>query len=124
MKNLEHLEQVALIKWASFQNIPHTNIKINDFLAAIPNGGNRNVITGSMLKSEGVKRGFPDLFFCYPKGKYHGLFIELKAPVKSARVSEFQKEWLSKLADVGYKTSVCYGFEQARQMILDYLCEV
>ena len=62
MKNQEHLEQSALIKWADMQPLARYTFKagkIGDFLAACPNGGNRSAVTGAILKAEGVKRGFP-----------------------------------------------------------------
>lgn len=62
MKNLEHLEQKALIEWADMQPLARYTFKagkINDYLVATPNGGKRSVQTGAILKAEGVKRGFP-----------------------------------------------------------------
>lgn len=123
MKNIEHQEQVALIKWAGYQHLPNSNLKIGDFLVAIPNGGSRNVITGAMLKAEGVRAGFPDLFLCVPTPYNHGLFIEMKAPTKGARLSEAQKDWITKLRFHGYKSIVCYGFLEAKQAIEEYLQE-
>lgn len=121
MKNIEHKEQCALIEWANFQNLPDSNEKIGTYLVAIPNGGARSAVTGALLKAEGVRAGFPDLIFTYPTKNFHGLFIEMKAPTKTARVSEAQKVWLKRLSDVGYQTAVCYGFDEARNVIKSYL---
>lgn len=121
MNHPEHFEQVALIKWADYQTIPNSAEKIGSYLFSVPNGGKRNIITAKIMREEGCKAGVPDLCLAYPNAKFHALFVELKAPTKTARVSPAQKEWLDKLNKVGFKAVVCYGFESARQMIMDYL---
>ena len=122
--NLEHCEQKALIQWADMQPLARYTLKaghIGDYLAAIPNGGNRSALTGAILKSEGVRAGFPDMILTLPNNKYHSLFIELKAKTKTARVSDSQKIWLERLNGCGYLAQVAYGFEEAKQLIEDYL---
>lgn len=124
MKNLEHQEQKTLIEWADMQPLSRYVFKagkIGDFLVACPNGGARSAITGAILKAEGVRAGFPDLFFCLPSSKWHGLFIEMKAQTKQARVSDAQKIWINRLNEAGYLAQVTYGFEEAKQLIEDYL---
>ena len=70
--NTEHSEQVTLIEWWDMAaNIFHTP---KELLFAIPNGGKRSPVTGSILKAEGVRRGIPDLMLAIPRGNYHGLF--------------------------------------------------
>ena len=88
----------------------------------IPNGGARNKATGAKLKAEGVRAGVPDIMIAYPCGQWHGLFIEMKAarPYHAA-VSEQQKIWLQRLARYNYRTIVCYGLEEAKQALTDYL---
>ncbi len=124
MRNIEHSEQVALFKWADMQPLSRYIFKegrIGDFLAACPNGGFRTVQTGSMLKAEGVRAGFPDMILTLPNKNHCALFIELKAPTKTARVSDSQKIWLERLNGCGYLAQVAYGFEAAKQLIEDYL---
>ena len=122
--NLEHCEQKALIQWADMQPLARYTFKaghIGDYLAAIPNGGNRSALTGAILKSEGVRAGFPDMILTLPNNKYHSLFIELKAKTKTARVSDSQKIWLERLNSNGYLAVVAYGFIQAKEIIEKYL---
>lgn len=124
MKNLEHLEQKALIEWADMQPLARYTFKagkVGDYLFAIPNGGARSAVTGSILKAEGVRKGICDLCFCLPNKKFHGLFIEMKAQTKQARLSDAQKVWINRLNEVGYLAQVCYGFLEAKQTIEDYL---
>jgi hypothetical protein len=55
----EHQEQATVVSWWALQ---HQVYELPVFaLYAIPNGGARDVITGSRLKAEGVRRGTPDL---------------------------------------------------------------
>lgn len=124
MKNLEHLEQSALIKWADMQPISRYVFKegfIGNYLFHIANGGARSAVTGSILRSDGVRKGVPDLCFCLPNENHHALYIEMKAPTKTARVSKEQRCWIDRLNEAGYLAVVCYGFEAAKQTIEDYL---
>jgi hypothetical protein len=105
-------EQVALFQWAAY----YPELK---FMFAVPNGGSRNAIEAHNLKLQGVKSGVPDICLPLPKGKYHGLYIELK--VEKNKTSKNQDEWLKYLENTGYKTALCYGFEEARKTILKYL---
>ena len=73
----EAQEQCELIKWAD--SCVKTNIHPElAMLYAVPNGGRRDKAEAAHLKMQGVKAGVPDLCLAVPKGKYHGLYIELK----------------------------------------------
>lgn len=111
----EHAEQVALFRWwrAQYRSL-------EPYLLAIPNGGARNLITGAMLKAEGVRKGVPDIFLAYPSGGYHGLWIELKRRAHGYASTE-QKFMLSALRSVGYDAAVCRGWDEAREKIRSYL---
>ena len=85
----------------------------------IPNGGKRDAIEAKHLKSEGVKSGVPDLHLPVAKGKYHGLFIELKT--EKGRASEAQKWWINKLNSYGNCAIVCYGWQNAVDVLEWYL---
>lgn len=127
----EHLEQAVLFRWADFaendKRIPQIivngqKMSVLDFMHAIPNGGKRNIKTANDLKAEGVKAGVPDISLPYPTSRHHGLYIELKRQ-KGGKVSERQKTWLEYLNNAGYLAVVCKGFEQAKEIILQYLEE-
>lgn len=70
-------------------------------------------------KRMGVKKGVPDLCLPVPRGKYHGLYIELKTP--TGRVSPEQRWWLGNLNADGYCALPCYGWEQACDVLIWYL---
>lgn len=58
-----------------------------------PNEGKRSTVSGKILNSMGMRKGFPDLEILEPKGDIHGLFIELKRD-NDSKVSDDQKTWL------------------------------
>ena len=104
MKATEHAEQVSLVQW-----LDATHPELLYF--AIPNGGNRNIITASKLKAEGVKAGVPDLFL--PSLR---IFIELKR-AKGGKVSPAQKDMAQRLEACGYRVVVCKGAKEAVDVI-------
>lgn len=116
--------QQALIRWFSFA---HRGLGVPDarLLFAVPNGGARNVVTGSILKAEGVRAGMPDLLLAMPSTTHarlrprHGLFIELKT--WCGRVSPVQRQMLQLLRDAGYEAVVAHGFDQAQRAITQYM---
>ena len=116
MKNLEHQEQAALMRWAEYQSKKLPELAL---LFAIPNGGFRSKATAGRLKAEGVKAGVPDIFLPVARGEFHGLFIEMKAGRNKPTAT--QSAWLYHLSQQGYKVAVCYGWEAARDMITEYL---
>ena len=118
MQHIEDNEQTILIRWAKFESGKHPEL---DWLFHIPNGGKRSKIEAARFKAMGVQAGIPDLFLPVPRGKYHGLFIEMKAP--KGRTSAAQNVWIERLGKNGYTVKVCYGFEQAQKALLDYLAE-
>lgn len=117
----EHDEQVALMKWWSFA---HRLFGVPEqLLFAIPNGGDRNILVAAKLKAEGVRAGVPDLFLAVPRGRYHGLFVEMKK-TKGGRIQANQKKMLEILGVYGYHSVVCHGFFEARKEIENYITEV
>ena len=118
LKLTESQEQIQIFEWAALMvnKIPE--------LAELwhcPNGSHRHKAVAAKLRREGVKAGIPDIFLLVPKNGFHGLAIELKANGKHP--TKAQKEWLERLVKNGYLAVVCHGFEDARDMILDYLNE-
>ena len=91
-----------------------------EMLFAIPNGGKRNPKEAARLKAEGVVSGIPDLFLSVPKGKYHGMFMELKNG-KSNNLTENQKRMMYKLQMFGYKTVIIRSLEDFEKNIEEYL---
>lgn len=116
MRRTESQEQVAIFDWVEIKkkNWPELGL-----LYHIPNGGYRLARTAARLKREGVQPGVPDLCLPVPRGKWHGLYMELKA--EKGTVSKAQREWFNALREQGYFVSICWGAEAAIDSISEYL---
>ena len=113
--------QAACVKWFRLQYPNYT-------LFAIPNGGNRNAITGAMLKKTGTLAGVADLFlmkskivskFDYYHVQSHGLFIEMKVGKNIQTAS--QKKFQERAEYEGYKYVICRSFDEFKNTIENYL---
>lgn len=85
----------------------------------IPNEGKRSVSYGAALRRQGMKRGVPDLCLPVARGRYHGLYIEMKAGRNKPTVD--QQWWLEALERQGFRAVWCSGWEQAKEEISEYL---
>lgn len=112
----EHQEQVALFEWA---DIMKGKVPELELLFAIPNGGVRGWQTAIKLKAEGAKSGVPDVCLPVSRGEYSGMYIEMKYGKNKA--SENQNWWISRLDEQGYYVRICYGAEEAIDIITKYL---
>lgn len=108
--------QETLFNWVCYQLGKYPELEL---LHHIPNGGKRNKAEAAHLKRQGVKAGVPDLCLPVARGNYHGLYVEMKAP--KGRVSDYQKEWIAKLKEQDYCVEVCYGWEEAANVLVGYL---
>ena len=54
------------------------------------------------------------------KGRFHGLFIEMKRRYGGRQTPE-QKAWQAALLEQGYAAVVCRGFEDAKETIDWYM---
>lgn len=113
---LESEEQTALFDWAKLQKCKYPEL---DMLSAVPNGGSRHPVEAMNLKKQGVKAGYPDITLDVAKQGFHSLLIEMKR--KPNKPTQEQLEWHEKLKYYGNRVEVCYGFEEAKNVILNYL---
>ena len=116
----EHDEQAALFTWAATNEAAHPELAC---MFAIPNGGHRHPAVAAMLKAEGVRAGVPDIFIAAPRGRWAGLFLELKRADHSNGPTEAQRMWIERLREQGYSTAICYGAAEAQQVIMAYLSQ-
>lgn len=112
----EHAEQAALFRWARLAEGKYPKLRL---LHAIPNGGARHIVTAVRLKTEGVKRGVPDIFLPVARAHYHGIYIELKSSM--GRPSKEQLAWIVALKAEAYCAEICYGWDEARKILEEYL---
>ena len=76
-------------------------------------------------------RAWPDLMICEPRGKYYGLFLELKrneddlytrgGSFRETKHIKEQKVVLRLLRTKGYQAEFTCGFEETKNLIDDYL---
>lgn len=118
MARNEDREQQLLIKWSQQAGIRREFPELK-LMFHIPNERSCDPREGKRLKLMGVRSGVPDLFLPAARGKYHGLFIELKAG--NGKPSDNQKWWFRELNSQGYFSAVCYGWLQAAELIQKYL---
>lgn len=113
----EDEEQIALFDWARLNegNFPELSR-----LFHVPNGGSRGPAEAGRFKAMGVKKGVPDVFLDVPRGGFHGLRIEMKRR-RGGKVSKDQTDWIDWYNAIGFRAVVCYGWDEAREEIENYL---
>ena len=113
----EAQHQANVIKWTQQPAIRRQWPELA-LLHHIPNGGTRDPIEAKHLKQQGVKSGVPDLFLPVPRGKYHGLYIEMKT--EHGHTSDSQEWWGDKLSAQGLVTMLQRNaFEEKTLIISD-----
>lgn len=113
----EDAHQLALFCWCALNITEYPELR---WLYHIPNGGSRDKREAAKLKAMGVKPGVSDLCLPVKRGAYSGLYIELKK-LKGGKVSPEQREWLDHLRSQGFGAMVCYGWIEARDVLIEYL---
>lgn len=114
----EHEEQVALFQWAEMAQAEHPELAL---LFAVPNGGYRPMTTAAQLRDEGVRSGVPDCCLPVARGRWHGLWLELKRVNRTNHPTPAQVEWIERLRTYGHMVVVAYGAQEAIDAITTYL---
>ena len=112
----EHTEQCLLFQWAGYAANQNPELKL---LFAVPNFARISPQWGAWMKAEGKRAGVPDVILPIARGGYHSLYIELK--VGKNKPSPEQMGWISALNAYGNQVCVCYDWEAAKDVILEYL---
>ena len=110
-------EQCMLFQWAQMMLPIYPELKL---MYHIPNEGKRSKVTGAIMKAMGLKPGVPDICLPVPRGRYHGLYIELKR-ADGGKATKNQVEWLTELDKQGYAVTLCHGWQAAGEEIKVYL---
>lgn len=116
----EREEQTALFAWARVLQRKHPELR---WLYASMNGlAASSKGEAQRAKAAGMKAGVPDISLPVPSGGYFGLYIELKRKNgERFDLSTNQLDWLQGLKNNGYRAEVAFGWEHAKNIILDYL---
>ena len=106
------------------------------WLHHIPNGGSRGndvrsqQIRGAQIKEQGVRSGVSDISLPVRRGKCSGLYIEMKRPAEKPKregskggVSEEQREFGAFVQSQGFGFIVCYSWQEAKEIIEQYLSQ-
>lgn len=106
-KNLEDKIQSSIVTAVKY-------LYPKSILAAVPNGGKRNLKEAVRFKQQGVYAGFADLIFIH-KGNI--MFFEVKAP--NGKQSELQKEFETKITNQGFKYHIVKSVDEVLQIIIE-----
>lgn len=110
----ERQEQAIVIDWISKQHAWLRNHTIY-----IMNEKKCSRFVGQRLNSQGRLPGASDLFIAYPTKTFCGLFIEMKS--LKGKPTKIQLEFIERMNHVGYCAQVCYGANDAIELINGYL---
>ena len=113
----EEEEQITLFEWAATMTYTYPELR---WMYHVPNGGSRGKAEAGRFKAMGVRKGVPDVALDIPRGGLHGLRIEMKRR-DGGKLSDDQLEWIDHYNDIGYRTVVCHGWQEAAKVIEEYL---
>lgn len=117
-------EAECLLRWAYLQR--WSGQRLSDLLIMIPNGAllggdaRQRAMTMARFKRMGFRTGVSDYLVPIQRPPYPGLFLELKRR-KGGVISDDQEEFMAQMSGLGWKTAICFGWEESRDVIVDYL---
>ena len=124
--NTEYSHQTALFCWCS--NNVHVHPELKWYHSITNEEKTGSVVVATKAKAAGRKAGVSDTFLPVRRGSCSGLYIELKRPElkpKTAKgkggLSTEQIEFGNFVLAQGFGFIVCYGWEEARDIVLQYL---
>lgn len=112
MSQNEYHVQVAVVNWIKVQH-PGLLFTIS------PGGLKLPIGLAVKQKKMGYLKGTPDLLIFAARGGHHALFVELKDT--DGVLSPEQKDFMAKATERGYCARVAYGFNEALNIIQDYV---
>ncbi len=112
----EQIDHINLVNW-----FHHEYPELADDFHHFANERQCSIQQGRTLKRMGVKKGVADFFLALPMTYRSGLWLELK--VGKNKLSKEQSAFLHRKSERGYRALCVYGFDQAKDAILNYLTE-
>ena len=114
---LEDTDLINIVSWFDYQ-LPH----LSPLLIHVPNESDMPVQGRVKAKKKGVRKGVPDLMLLKGNSKYSGLMLELKRQDRTkSKVSVEQDAYAQELSEQGFFCAFCYGFDEAKKCIEEYL---
>ena len=114
----EAQHQAAVVKWSQQPSIRSQWPELA-LLFHIKNETTEGPKAVMIDRKMGVKKGVPDLHLPVPRGRYHGLYIEMKT--ETGHTSTEQDWWGEHLSAQGYAWHVCHGWQSAVSVLEWYL---
>lgn len=114
----ESQHQINVMKWKQQPSIMEKWPELA-LLFHIPNERHCTPQQGKTLQRMGVRRGVPDLCLPVSRGRYHGLWIEMKT--ETGTTTGDQDWWGEQLLNQGYMWEVCHGWTSAVRVLEWYL---
>lgn len=110
--------QIAIVQWFEW-----AYPELADDLHHSPNGGLRTKSEAARFKQMGVRKGWLDLQLPIPAGRYHGFFLEVKAPntKPDPKKDAEQIKRIQRLRRYGNFADWVNDFEIATTLITNYL---
>ncbi len=121
----EFSHQVALFCWCSYNVGKYPELRWYHAIKNEEKSGSK--IVGARSKQAGLKAGVSDTLLPVSRGNYSGLYIELKTPERKPKkngkggVSDDQAEFGAFVQSQGFGFVVCYGWEEAVEVLKKYL---
>jgi hypothetical protein len=107
----EHEEQHMFTEFLKCSGLLYTATPVRAFTTARQRAANTR---------GGYVSGAPDVMIFEPRGKYHGIMIEMKRR-KGGRISPEQTDFLARLEARGYRACVAHGADEAKRLVQKYL---
>ncbi len=83
------------------------------------NGNFKGMNTIGYAKKMGYLSGVPDIAAFEPRGKYPGIFFEMKKI--DGDIRKHQEDIIEKLGNKSYATAICYTLKDACEVMDDYM---
>lgn len=109
----------SVVQWVGIQYPNAEFFHIPNEIDFTPKNKNHMYAVLTKRKKRGLKSGVSDLFFCDPRGRYHGFFLELKRST-SANKRDAQIAFGARVAALGYFFSFACSFDEAKSLIKKY----
>ena len=120
---LETVEQQRLFAWLfATERLYPEDSPVRESLGwihSVPNGAHVHKGTALKLVAEGLKSGILDISCDEPRGPWAGLRIEMKR--RGKKPSPNQLRYMKYLDRIRIRREVCYTWQAAARVIIDYL---
>lgn len=121
--HLETIEQQCFFSWVGstaklFPEGSHERETLH-WIHSIPNGAHLSKSQAHKLVAEGLTSGILDISCDEPRGEWHGLRIEMKR--RGEKPTPNQERYISYLHRIGIKWSVCFNWQAAARLLIEYL---